>query len=70
MHPADIKSALEKSGGSQIEIARTCKVSDVAVNHVIYGRSTSRKIANAIANKTGIPLTRLWPGRYDKQAEA
>lgn len=65
MHPADIKAELEKAGSSQVEIARQCKVSDVAVNHVIYGRSTSRNIAGAIANITGKTLDQLWPGRYD-----
>ena len=68
MHPADIKAALEKAGSSQIEIARACEVSDVAVNHVIYGRASSRRIADAIAKRTGKPLSELWPSRYDKQS--
>lgn len=68
MHPADIKAALEKADSSQIEIARICQVSDTAVNHVIYGRSTSRRIADAIAQKTGKSLSELWPGRYKQSA--
>jgi len=70
MHPADIKAALEKADSSQIEIARICDVSDTAVNHVIYGRSTSRRIADAIAKKTGKPLSELWPGRYDDKRQS
>lgn len=65
MHPADIKAAIEKAGSSQIAIARKLGVSDVAVNHVIYGRSTSRRIADEISRVTKIPLSKLWPGRYE-----
>jgi lambda repressor-like predicted transcriptional regulator len=68
MHPADIKAALEKANTSQIQIARELKVSDTAVNHVIYGRATSRRIASLISKKTGLPLSVLWPGRYENHA--
>lgn len=67
MHPADIKAALEKAGSSQIKIAKALKVSDTAVCHVIHGRATSRRTAEMIAFKTGLPISELWPGRYDKQ---
>lgn len=70
MHPADIKAALEKANSSQIQIAKLCQVSDTAVNHVIYGRATSRRIADAIAQKTGLPLSILWPGRYENHNHA
>lgn len=69
MHPADIKAALEKAGTNQMKIAKALKVSDSSVNHVIYGRSTSRRTADLIATKTGLPLSKLWPNRYDKQPE-
>jgi lambda repressor-like predicted transcriptional regulator len=65
MHPEDIKAAIRKAGSSQIAIARKLGVSDVAVNHVIYGRSTSRRIADEISRVTKIPLSKLWPGRYE-----
>lgn len=64
MHPADIKSAIEKAGSSQAAIARALEKSDVAVNHVIYGRSSSRAVAEHIARLTGLSLDELWPGRY------
>jgi lambda repressor-like predicted transcriptional regulator len=64
MHPADIKSALEKADSSQADISRRVNRSDVAVNHVIYGRSSSRLIAGEIAKVTGLSLDALWPGRY------
>jgi len=69
MHPADIKAALEKAGTSQIKIATALELSESAINHVIYGRSTSRRVADLIASKTGLPLSKLWPGRYDKQSQ-
>lgn len=70
MHPADIKAALEKADTNQIQIAKALEVSDTAVNHVIYGRSTSRRIADLISKKTGLPLSQLWPGRYDPKQQA
>ncbi|MGZ8172860.1 MULTISPECIES: helix-turn-helix domain-containing protein [Methylobacter] len=69
MHPADIKAALEKAGTNQMKIAKALKVSDSSVNHVIYGRSTSRRTADLIATKTGLPISKLWPSRYGKQPE-
>lgn len=69
MHPADIKAALEKAGSNQDKIAKTLKLSDSAINHVIYGRSTSRRVADLIAETTGKTLDELWPGRYNKSAE-
>jgi lambda repressor-like predicted transcriptional regulator len=40
-------------------------VSDETVSSVIYGRTKSTRIARVIARRTGIPVTKLWPGRYD-----
>jgi lambda repressor-like predicted transcriptional regulator len=67
MHPADIKAAIQKAGSSQTQIARDLKVSKTTVNDVIYGRTTSRPIANHIARLTGLSLSVLWPGRYDRR---
>jgi lambda repressor-like predicted transcriptional regulator len=64
MHPADIKALIEKAGSSQAAIARAMNISDVAVNHIIYGRSSSRRVAGYIATLTGKRLADLWPGRY------
>lgn len=64
MHPADINAALIKSGNNQTIIAERLGVSHVSVSHVIYGRATSRRIADAIAKATGLTIQQLWPGRY------
>lgn len=64
MHPADIKAALQKRDSSQTKIAAACNVSRSHVSYVIQGRSKSRRIADAISQATGIPVDRLWPGKY------
>lgn len=64
MHPADIKAALQKRGSSQARIADSQRVSRAHVCYVIQGRSKSRRIAEAISAATGIPVSRLWPGKY------
>ncbi len=70
MHPIDINAALFKAGTNQSRLARTITgsggkpISSVAVSHVIYGRTKSRRIARAISKATGLPLNVLWPGKY------
>jgi lambda repressor-like predicted transcriptional regulator len=68
MHPADIKAEIEKSGISQADLSRDLEVSKTVVNEVIYGRTTSRRIAEHIAKKIGKSLDDIWPGRYTDQA--
>jgi lambda repressor-like predicted transcriptional regulator len=65
LHHADIKAALIKAGFNQSTIADDMKVSDTTVSYVIRGLSTSRRIANHISKKVGIPVQKLWPGRYE-----
>lgn len=64
MHPADIKAALEKRGTNQTRIAEAMKVSRPTITYVIQGRTKSRRIAEAISKATGIPVNKLWPGKY------
>ncbi|MBN8452250.1 helix-turn-helix domain-containing protein [Accumulibacter sp.] len=64
MEPADIQCALKKARTSQSEIARKLGVSPTTVTYVVTGKSTSRRIATAIADATGLSLDALWPGRY------
>lgn len=68
MHPADIKAAIEKAGTTQAAIARELEVSGVHVWQVVHGRSQSQRVADAISRVTGIPVKKLWPGVYEKQA--
>lgn len=67
MHPADINAALIKKGVNQTIIAESLHISHVAVSHVIHGRSTSKRIADAVSAATGLSLDKLWPGRYPRQ---
>lgn len=70
MHPADIKASLEKAGSSQADVCRTVRgrnggeVTAAAVHHVIRGLSKSKFIAQKISDITGIPVSKLWPGKY------
>lgn len=67
MHPADIKAAINKAGTNQAEIAQSLKgrkVSPSAVWSVIHGVSRSADIAQQIARITGMPVAKLWPGKY------
>lgn len=64
MNPLDIQYALKQAGVSQADIARQCQVSKVTVGYVVSGITTSRRVATAIAEATGLTLETLWPGRY------
>lgn len=64
MHPADIKAALQKRGTNQSKIAEALNLSRSTITYVIQGRSKSRRVADAISKATGIPVDRLWPGKY------
>lgn len=70
MHPADINAALRKAGSSQAQIARWFgqtgqkPVSAGAVSIIVNGRMKSARIARRISEVTGIPVARLWPGKY------
>jgi lambda repressor-like predicted transcriptional regulator len=70
MHPADIKALIKKAGQSQSEIARklpgrggrTLTVGSVYL--VIEGQSKSSRIAQHISKLVGVPVGKLWPGKY------
>ena len=64
MHWADINAALYKVDSSPSQIAADEGTDSAFVARVIRGKEASYRIATAIAAKTGIPMTRLWPGRY------
>lgn len=64
MESADIQCALKKAHVTQADIARQLDVSPTTVNYVVTGKSTSRRIAGAISQATGLSIDTLWPGRY------
>jgi len=64
MDPVEIRVALFRSGISQAEIARQCKVTPPTVCKVIDGISVSHKVRAKIAEATGIDIRRLWPSTY------
>ena len=64
MHPADIKAEIEKAGLTQMDLARSTRVSHPTIHLVIYGKSRSKKVETAIAKVIGKPLTAIWPKWY------
>lgn len=64
MHFEDIKALLRKRGSSAAGVARDLKVSKQAVTVVLRGSSVSSRIALEISRRTGIPVGKLWPGKY------
>lgn len=64
MHHADIYAAIVKAGSSVSGVAKDEDVSASTVTKVIRGERTSYSIATRIAVVTGLPLERLWPGKY------
>lgn len=66
MHPADIKASLEKAGKSCAKVAKELDVLPSTVHQVIYGRCSSRKVATHISRAIGVPVSKLWPGRYPR----
>ncbi|EIJ33333.1 helix-turn-helix domain-containing protein [Thiothrix nivea] len=58
--------ALYLAGKTQRDIAAELNISFPAVSQAINGYSTSRPVAEKLAEITGKPLHELWPdGRYD-----
>ncbi|HVT35743.1 MAG TPA: hypothetical protein VHE37_09165, partial [Nevskiaceae bacterium] len=49
-------------------VAASLEVHPGTVSGVIHGNSTSRRIATKIARTVGMPLSRLWPGRYESRS--
>lgn len=64
MKPADIQFLMRRNGVTQAEIARRVGVAPVTVSNVITGSTTSRRIAQAIAEATGLSIQALWPDKY------
>lgn len=64
MHPQLIRAAIKMAGSNQSKIARKLRLHRSTVAQVIDGTSTSRRVAEHIAEITGKTLDELWPGKY------
>jgi lambda repressor-like predicted transcriptional regulator len=70
MHPEDIKAAIRKRGFTLTEIAVSLGDRSAsgptkgAVSRVVQGIVKSRRIASAISQAAGLPVSTLWPGKY------
>ena len=69
MKPHDIKAHLSNKGVSQTKLANSLRVSPTTVNAVIFKRTTNRRVAEAISQVIGKPVSVIWPGVYEKTTE-
>lgn len=67
MHAADIKAGLQKAGVKMREIAQELEISETTVSQVIYGRSSSYRVAKRIASHLNKSVNDIWPGRYENK---
>ncbi|MGI4778326.1 MAG: helix-turn-helix domain-containing protein [Janthinobacterium lividum] len=61
MHPEEIKAAIRMKGTTPSAIADELNVSRSMVSLVICGTAKSARIADRIAQITGLTVTTLWP---------
>lgn len=66
MHPEQIKAAIRMTGTTPTDLGRSLGVTHTCVAHVISGRGVSARVAQRIAQVTGIPIAKLWPGKYQR----
>ncbi|MDI3260065.1 MAG: helix-turn-helix domain-containing protein [Sinobacteraceae bacterium] len=68
MEPVEIRIALLRAGYTQSRVARELGLHPNTVQTVVSGAGTSRRVAKRISEVTGIPISKLWPGRYSAPA--
>ena len=61
MHPEQIKAAIRMQGITPAAIADELQVSRSMVSLVVNGSAKSARIANRIAEITGLTVATLWP---------
>jgi lambda repressor-like predicted transcriptional regulator len=67
MHPAYIQAELKRRGISQSDIARKFGVSPSFVSRLIYGETSSHRVARYIAKSIDSQVHKCWPTRYHNQ---
>lgn len=60
MKPEKRRALMAENKVKQVEIARDLKVSSVAVSRVIDGQFASKRIREAVAQKTGTTFEKMW----------
>jgi len=61
VHPEEIKASIRMRGTTPASIADELGVSRPMISHVIAGTAKSARIADRIAQITGVPIVTLWP---------
>lgn len=60
----DIIANLHRCGYPPCRVANNLNISRSVVSEVIHGTTTSYNVASYIASVTNLPLSKLWPGKY------
>lgn len=66
-HQIDRKYRLMKANLSEADVARMLKVTRQAVNRVMTGKITSRRIADALCQLTKTPYEKFFPETVKKE---
>ncbi len=61
MHPELIKAEMRVKGVSPTALAEQLGVSSTTMSQVIHGRSSSQRVAEAIARVLGKPVSAVFP---------
>ena len=69
IHIAFIKAELNRHGYSQKRVATELKLTTPTIYQIIKGTGKSRRVAEFIAEKTGLTLEQMWPGKYAEKTE-
>lgn len=64
MDRIDIQFAIKKRGFSLRKVARKAGVTPSVVTDIVCGRRRSKRVARTISSIIGIPVSKLWPGKY------
>lgn len=60
----EIQDALARVGLNQAAIARDLGLTPITVSYVVSGKSTSRRVHQAIAEAIGRDVKEIWPTKY------
>jgi lambda repressor-like predicted transcriptional regulator len=70
MHPEDVKAVSGKTVALKRQSPRGLGVTPTTVNLVLYGKSTSQRVAKRIAAVSGYAPADIWPGKYERRHAA
>lgn len=64
-----VRAHLLRNGKTFSSLATELKVQPNMVSQVVSGRTTSLRVAKAVAAAAGLEVRQIWPGVYDRLLE-